>query len=60
MLRDLIPSLRLCTMPVFSSAQCEQGPHIMHILQPLQQRHQMHQVIVCGITDPSLNRYGVV
>ncbi len=46
--------------PILPTPQRQQRPPIRNMLQPLQQRHQMHQIIIRRIVDPSLYRYRVV
>lgn len=45
---------------VLASTQGQQGSYIVYILQALEQRHKMHQVVVGGIVDPALDRNGIV
>lgn len=45
---------------VLAAAQGQQRPNIRDVLETLQQRHEVKQVVVCVVTDPALNGNGVV
>lgn len=47
-------------LPIFTTPQGQQRPNIMYILQSFQQWHQMHQVRIRRVIDPSLNRNRIV
>jgi hypothetical protein len=51
--------LSVC-VPILTTTQCQKSPNIVDVLQPLQQRDQLHQVIVCWVADPTLDRDCVV
>ncbi len=47
-------------LPVFTATQCQQGPDVRHVLEPLEHGHQVQEIVVRRVADPPLDRDGVV
>lgn len=47
-------------LPILTTPQGQQRPHIMYILQALQQWHQVHQICIRWVVDPPLDRDSIV
>lgn len=43
-----------------SQPQTQHSPHISTILQPFQQRNQMHQIVISRIRNPPFNRHRII
>lgn len=53
-------SVRSSSLLCLPLPQRQQSPHISDILQALQQRHKMQQLVIRGIADPAFNGYRII